>query len=311
MSDFELMVNLYEYIQQDPSQLKDTKVAHLVVNKNKVLGAHTVEGLVVEPKETKNGVEVKMRVLKNTKIENPVHMCFGVLPEEGLQEIVMNVEVEDGAKVKVLAHCAFPNAKKVIHKMDAVIKIADNAYYEYEEVHSHSDFGGIEVIPKAKVYVGKNSNYITNFTLLKGRVGVFDLDYEVHVGDYSNLVMNAKIYGIKDDRIRLREAGFLEGLASRGLIKSRVAVRDNAVSEIFNELIASAKDAKGHVDCTEIIQGNAKAKAVPVVNVLHELARVTHEASIGRIDKKQIDTLMARGLTEEEAVDVIIKGMFR
>lgn len=311
MSDFELMVKLYEYIQQDPSKLKDTNVAHLVVNKNKILGAHTVEGLIVEPKETKDGVEVNMRVLKNTKIENPVHMCFGILPEEGLQEIIMNVEVEDGAKIKVLAHCAFPNAKKIIHKMDAVIKIGDNVYYEYEEVHNHSDYGGMKVIPKAKVFVGKNSQYVTNFTLLKGRVGIFDLDYEVHVKDYSSVVMNAKIYGLKDDKIKLREVGFLEGAGSRGLIKSRVAVRDNAISEIFNELTASAANARGHVDCTEVIQGNAQAKAVPIVNVLHELARVTHEASIGRVDKKQIDTLMARGLTEEEAIDVIIKGMFK
>jgi len=311
MSDFELMLKLYDQINIDSSQLKDLKVAHLVVHKNKVVGSHLVDGLIVEPKETSTGVEINLIVLKGVKIENPVHLCFGVLPEEGLQEIKINAKIEDEAKIKVLAHCVFPNAKKIIHKMDAVIEVGDNAYYEYEEVHTHSDYGGIEVIPKAKVYVGKNSQYVTNFTLLKGRVGIFDLDYEVHIKDYSNLVMNAKIYGSKEDKIKLREAGFLEGVGSRGLIKSRVAVKDKAVSEIINELTASKADARGHVDCTEIIQGEAQAKAIPIVNVLHELARVTHEASIGRVDKAQIETLMARGLTEEQAVDVIIKGMFK
>jgi Fe-S cluster assembly scaffold protein SufB len=311
MSDFELLLKLYELANIDTSQIKNLKVSHLVVHKNKVVGSHFVDGLVVEPKETSTGVEINFRVLKGVKIENPVHLCFGVLPEEGLQEIKINAKIEDGAKIKILSHCTFPNAKKVVHKMDAVVEIGDDAYYEYEEVHTHSDYGGIEVIPKAKVYVGKNSQYITHFTLIKGRVGIFDLDYEVHVKDYSSLVMDAKIYGLKEDKIKLREAGFLEGVSSKGLIKSRVAVRDKAISEIISEITASAKDARGHVDCTEIIQGEAQAKAIPIVNVLNEFARVTHEASIGRVDKKQIETLMARGLEETKAIDLVVSGMFK
>jgi Fe-S cluster assembly scaffold protein SufB len=36
---------------------------------------------------------------------------------------------------------------------------------------------------------------------------------------------------------------------------------------------------------------------------------LTHEAAIRSVDKKQVETLMARGLTEEKAVDVVVKGM--
>ena len=38
---------------------------------------------------------------------------------------------------------------------------------------------------------------------------------------------------------------------------------------------------------------------------------ITHEAAIGSIDKKQVETLMARGLDESEAVDVIVRGILR
>jgi hypothetical protein len=47
------------------------------------------------------------------------------------------------------------------------------------------------------------------------------------------------------------------------------------------------------------------------VVVRDERARVTHEAAIGSVDKTELETLMARGLTEDEAVDVIIRGMLR
>jgi hypothetical protein len=311
MQDYEYMLAAYEQAGGEPSVFKDSKMAHLVIHKNKVIGKHSVQGLILEPKETPSGVDINLKVEKGIKIENPVHLCFGILPKEGIQEINIKAKIEDGAGVKLLSHCVFPNAIKVVHRMTANIEVGDNAYYEYNEVHFHGEDGGIEVVPKAKIKVGKNSYLVTNFSLLKGRVGVFDLDYEVHIQENSSLAMTTKIYGYGDDRIKIREAGWLEGQSARGLIKSRIAVRDRAVSEIINELTAAAPEARGHVDCLEVIQGNARAKAIPIVNVTHELARVTHEAAIGRVGKKQVQTLMARGLKEEEAIDLVVNGMLR
>ena len=109
--------------------------------------------------------------------------------------------------------------------------------------------------------------------------------------------------------IRNREAGRLVQRSSRGLIKSRIAVKDNAQSEIINELSVCAPETRGHVDCIEIIRGNAQAKAIPIVNVTDELGKVTHEAAIGRVDNKQVQVLMARGLEEEKVIDLIVSGL--
>lgn len=59
----------------------------------------------------------------------------------------------------------------------------------------------------------------------------------------------------------------------------------------------------------EIIKDNAIAKAIPIVSVTNPLAKVTHEAAISSVDKRQMETLMAHGLTPEKAVDVLVKGM--
>jgi len=309
--DYEAILAAYSQAGGIPEIFKDSQVAHLVIHKNKVIGKNLVKGLSLEPKETALGVDIQLKVEQGIKIEYPVHLCFGVLPKEGIQEINIKAKIENSAGIKLLAHCVFPNALKVAHKMQAEIEVGDNAYYEYNEVHFHGQDGGIEVIPKAKIKMGKNSHLVTNFSLLKGRVGVFDLDYEAEVLENSSLEMTAKIYGYGDDKIKIREAGRLIGKSSRGLIKSRIAVKDNAVSEIINELTASAPEARGHIDCVEIIQGNAQARAIPIVNVTDEFAKVTHEAAIGRVDKRQIETLMARGLEEEKAIDIVVAGMFK
>ena len=84
---------------------------------------------------------------------------------------------------------------------------------------------------------------------------------------------------------------------------------DDAHAEVYKTLTASAAQDRGHVDCKEIVQGHAQANAVPVVEVSHPLAHITHEAAIGSVDSKQLQTLMSRGRNEDEATDLIIEGL--
>jgi len=103
----------------------------------------------------------------------------------------------------------------------------------------------------------------------------------------------------------------LEGKNSRGLIKIRIALENEATAEVTGITEGNAEGARGHVDCMEIVKDNAVARAIPIVNVTHPLSKITHEAAIGSVDKRQMETLMAHGLTPEEAVDIIVKGILR
>jgi Fe-S cluster assembly scaffold protein SufB len=45
--------------------------------------------------------------------------------------------------------------------------------------------------------------------------------------------------------------------------------------------------------------------------VCHPDAKVTHEAAIGSVDKKGLETLMARWLMPEQAIELIVSGILR
>ncbi len=75
--------------------------------------------------------------------------------------------------------------------------------------------------------------------------------------------------------------------------------------------IKVGKGARGHVDCMEIVQGQAKASTIPIVRVFHPETKVTHEAAIGSVNKKELETLMGRGLSHEQAVELIVSGILR
>ncbi len=308
MNDKEITRELYESIGVDVHK-HEPDAARLVVHGNEVVGAHLVPGLKVETAEKTDGIEAEIRITRGVKIEKPVQLCFGVLPETGLQHIRLNLDVEQDAKASVVAHCTFPNAVEVEHKMDATIQIGPGAEYGYFERHVHGPHGGVNVIPKAKINLEERARFKTEFELIKGRVGKLDIDYEVTCHAESVLELMARISGRGDDSIVIHETGHLLGENARAVLQSYIALRETAKAVVYNTITAHARGARGHVDCKEIVQGEALAKAVPIVEVNHPGAHVTHEAAIGSVDSKQLQTLLSRGLNEDEATDLIIEGM--
>jgi Fe-S cluster assembly scaffold protein SufB len=295
----------------DKGIFADKDIAHLAVSGHKILSMRDIEGLEVKAKETLHGISAKVFVKEGVRIKHPVHLCFGILHKKGTQKIKMDVKLQKNASAHFIAHCIFPRAEKVKHVMDAVVEISENAEMRYSETHYHGLYGGIEVIPRSLVKVGKNGRYFTDFNLITGRVGSLSIDYEVEAGENAVTELTARVFGHADDDIKIKEKVVLAGRHSKGLIKTRVAIEDAASAEVTGITEGNAEGARGHVDCMEIVKDNAIAKAIPIVNVTHPLAKVTHEAAIGSVDKRQMETLMAHGLTSEEAVDVIVKGILK
>ncbi len=310
--EFEAIAKAYEASGGNPNDLFDKKTASLVVSHHKILFQNSIPGVNISGEEIENGVKAKIVVKPGTMVKYPVHLCFGVIPAEGVQKIVSEFDIGEGAKVNFIAHCSFPNAIKLRHIMDSKIRVGRNAEMNYAETHYHGKDGGIEVLPVTKAVVEEGGKLRSEFKLIKGAVGKLDLDYEGTLEKDAVCEFDTKVYGKGDDKVLVKESLFLNGENSRGLAKSRIVATDRCVSEVIGEAVGNAPNARGHVDCVEIIKGKeARVSAVPKLLVVDDRAKLTHEAAIGSVDKKQVETLMARGLDEDEAVDVVVKGMLR
>jgi hypothetical protein len=307
----ESMLDAYRQAGGVPEALSLPEVATLVVSSNQILAAHEIPGVRFQADPLEHGVRAQIRVEPGAKIERPVHLCFGVIPAEGLQEIQAVYKIGDGAEVQFLAHCSFPNAVKVQHVMQASIHIGKGASLTYTEEHYHGVTGGIEVRPHAEVFVEEGGRFLTTFSLTRGRVGQMDLDYQVDAGAGAIVELTTKAYGTGVDRITVNEGVRLNGARARGLTKTRVAVRDQAQSQVYTTMEGNAAGARGHMDCTEVVRDGAEARNTPMVIVRNDQAQVTHEAAIGTVNRKELESLLARGLDEDEAVDLIIRGMIR
>jgi Fe-S cluster assembly scaffold protein SufB len=265
--------------------------------------------LLVESETIEDGVKVHIRVKRGVTLKNPVNFCFGLIPDNGVQRIVIDTVIEQGAHAKFIANCTFPNAVNVQHLMNATIEIQKGATHSYFERHTHGPEGGVTIVPITKVHVHEDGRFSTEFELIKGAAGVIELDYAAEVDANATVDMKTRVFGRSADRVHIKEAAHLAGPGSTGVLTSHIALKNTASATIENELVADAPYARGHVDCKEIVQDDAKARAIPIVQVNNHLAHVTHEAAIGSVDSKQLETLLSRGLTEDEATDMIIQGL--
>jgi Fe-S cluster assembly scaffold protein SufB len=310
-AEYEAMLEAYRQAGGDPRALQSRDAAVLVVSANRVLAAHAVEGVTFDAEELRDGIRARIVVAPHVHAAHPVHLCFGMVPEEGVQQIIAEYEIGAGARVEFIAHCTFPNATRLEHRMDARMHVGAGATMRYHEAHFHGPHGGIEVRPRAEVVVDEGGQFVTTFGLTHGRAGLLDIDYTVDVAARAVAELTTRAYGLAQDTITVRELVRLNGEEARGLTKTRVAVRDEATSQVLTTTEASAPGARGHMDCTEIVRGHAVAKNVPLIVVRDDRAQVTHEAAIGTVNRKELETLMARGLDEDDAVDLIIRGMLR
>jgi len=310
-TEYEAILSAYEQAGGEPRALNAAGAAILVVSANRVLAANDVPGIHFEAEEQPSGVRALIAVEGGARLARPVHLCFGMLPADGLQEIEVAYEVGAGAAVEFVAHCTFPNAVELRHVMDARVHLAEGASMTYREEHYHGPHGGIVVAPTTRVSVERGGRFVAAFSLLRGRVGRLVLDYDVEVGEDGLAELTTRAYGLHDDRLQVIEALHLNGRGARGLTKTRIAVRDRATSEVLTTAEGNAPFSRGHMDCTEVVKDHGVASNMPRVVVRDERAHVTHEAAIGSVNRKELETLMARGLDEDAAVDVVIRGMLR
>jgi Fe-S cluster assembly scaffold protein SufB len=311
MSEIESLRDALACTEYGGKDLSSEKTAHIALSGTKIISMREVEGLSFRAEEIPDGINAQVTVSEGVAVENPVHLCFGVLGSHGTQRINMRVRLMRDSSAWFIAHCVFPRAEKVLHAMDARVELDEGAEMRYTEAHYHGPMGGVTVEARASIKVGKGGRYFTDFSLLKGRVGRLSLDYSVEAGESSVAEMTARVFGHGEDEITISEKAVLEGRGARSLIKARVALEDDARAEVTGITEGRAAGTRGHVDCVEIVKDRAVARAVPVVNVSDPGAKVTHEAAIGSVDRRQMETLMARGLTPEEAVDIIVKGVLK
>jgi Fe-S cluster assembly scaffold protein SufB len=74
-------------------------------------------------------------------------------------------------------------------------------------------------------------------------------------------------------------------------------------------MIGNANGARGHLECHGLVLSDkGTQRAIPILEANVQNIELSHEAAVGRIAREQVEYLMARGLSEEDAIGMIVRG---
>lgn len=239
------------------------------------------------------------------EIEYPLTTCINIAAPKVSQDLKNLLIVEKGIKLKTNILCsALKKDLYGIHKTKGKIVLKKGAFLEYNHLHiwGEKDF----VSPEYEFILEKDAKLIYNYKNLFPPENLF-LKTIIQAKENSSLNLNIIINGF-NSKIGIIDKVNLLGKNSQAIVRVRLVGRKNSQFEALS--IISAKNAsRGHLDCQGlIVDKTAKISLTPRLICQNKNAQLTHEASIGKISGEQLNYLRMRGLTEKEAIDLIVSG---
>ena len=144
---------------------------------------------------------------------------------------------------------------------------------------------------------GSHVSYLYPMSILNGRGASAEFTGITFAGEGQDLDTGAKIVHNAPDTSSYMNPKSISKSGGKCTFRSAVVVNKNAVG------------SKSSVNCESLMLDRiSRSDTVPVIDVKTDKCDVGHEAKIGRISDEAIFYLTSRGLSEEEARAMIVRG---
>ncbi|MBQ6633451.1 MAG: Fe-S cluster assembly protein SufB [Ruminococcus sp.] len=144
---------------------------------------------------------------------------------------------------------------------------------------------------------GSHVSYLYPMSILNGRGASAEFTGITFAGEGQDLDTGAKIVHNAPDTSSYMNTKSISKSGGKSTFRSAVVVNKNAVG------------SKSSVNCESLMLDRiSRSDTVPVIDVKTDKCDVGHEAKIGRISDEAIFYLTSRGLSEEEARAMIVRG---
>ena len=247
-----------------------------------------------------------IRVPAGKKSKMPIQTCLMLNSKKAAQTVHNIIIVEEGATLDIITGCTSKRGiEEGLHLGISEMYVKKGATLNFTMIHNWAEQIGVR--PRTVVKVEEGGTYVSNYICLKPVRSV---------QTYPTVRLEGKGAVTRLNSIAIAHPGSELDLGSRAIF-SAPGTKAELVSRTITiggkiiargEMIANEKGAKGHLECKGLVIGKGSQLAIPILEANVDDVELTHEAAVGKIAKDQVEYLMARGLTEDEAVGMIVRG---
>ncbi|MGI6360204.1 MAG: Fe-S cluster assembly protein SufB [Acholeplasmatales bacterium] len=248
-------------------------------------------------------------VPKGVKIPKPLQSYFRINAEQMGQFERTLIIVEEGASLNYVEGCTAPiYSKDSLHAATVEIVVSKDAYCRYTTIQNWSTNVYNLVTKRAFVYENAHMEWID------GNMGSrVNMKYPacILLGEYAKGTTISIAFAGKNQH---QDAGVkMIHLApnTQSNVISKSISRGGGIVNYRGKIFFSknAQGSRSNIECdTIILDEQSYSDTIPINVVKNSDVFLQHEASVSKISEDQLFYLMSRGLTEEEATEMIIMG---
>ena len=247
-----------------------------------------------------------IRALPGSKSVYPIQTCL-YLDKSGIQQNVHNIIIaEEGSELHVITGCTTADhLKKGLHVGVSEFFVKKNAKLSFTMIHNWAE--DMMVRPRSGIQVDEGGLYLSNYICMRP-VKSIQMYPTVYLNGANAVTrLYSVIVGSPNSEYDVGGRAYLRGRGSRAEIVARTISNGGHIIS-RGDLVGEVPGIKAHLECKGLLLNGGVIHAIPELRGMVDGVEMSHEAAVGKIAEEEINYLMSRGLSAEQATSTIVRG---
>ena len=248
-----------------------------------------------------------VRALPGARTVFPVQACLYLKSEDISQNVHNIIIAEEGSELHIITGCATDSPEsRGLHVGISEFFIRKNAKITFSMIHNWAP--NVAVRPRSGIRIEEDGVFLNNYICLHPVESLQLFPSAYLVGEGATARFNSVLLAPGGSNM---DVGSRAVLSAPGTRCEMIARSITTGGDVINRglLVGEVEGVKAHLECRGmILKGGGRMYAVPELDGRAEGVEMSHEAAVGKIAQEEVEYLMARGLSEDEAVATIVRG---
>ena len=251
-----------------------------------------------------------IRALPGYKTIYPVQACLYLAKARLAQNVHNIIIAEENSELHIITGCTTASEDEAgLHLGVSEFYIKRGAKVTFTMIHNWNP--EVAVRPRSAAIVEENALLLSNYVLTKPVRSLQMYPTARCVGENAVVRFNSVLVAAPGSSLDVGSRVILNAKGAKTEIVARaITTGGSIVARGYVE--GNAPDVRGHLECRGLIlTGGGIIHAIPELKGTLAGIDLSHEAAVGKIAEEEVEYLMARGLTQNEATATIVRGFLR
>jgi uncharacterized protein len=248
-----------------------------------------------------------MRAMPGSRTIYPLQACLYIREPRFVQRVHNIIIAEEGSELHIITGCASKHEIEMgLHLGVSEFYVKKNAKITFTMVHNWAE--GMDVRPRSGVIVEEGGLFMSNYIAMEAVRSLQAYPTARLVGEGATARFNSILVAQPGSEMDVGSRVILAAPGSSAEVVSRAVTRGGKIIA-RGHLKGEVSGVRAHLECHGLILDEGGTMyAVPELEGSDPDVDMSHEAAVGKIAQEEVEYLMARGLSEEEAAATIVRG---